>query len=268
MELSQISETNQNIKKLAFCFMIYNEIENSKIWESFFDGIDKKLYNIYIHRKEKTNNIGIFENYVIPEHIDTKYGDVSLVKCSNLLFKKAYESDQENYKFILLSGTCIPVKNFNYIYDILTKDDTCYIHYWDIPRNHQNLPRLSKYIKREFIRQHSQWVILNREAVSYIKHNPLIHYFKHLWAPDEFYYGTMFEIIQNDLDIYSALYRNHDDNTTFVHWDNIRNYPFVSKHNGLKNYSKVSSDEFLYLFNKKPFPLFARKFLKNFKIKN
>jgi hypothetical protein len=39
------------MKKLAFCFLIYDEINHEELWNIFFKNIDKNKYNIYIHYK-------------------------------------------------------------------------------------------------------------------------------------------------------------------------------------------------------------------------
>ena len=39
------------IKKLGFCFLIYDKINLEELWNIFFKNIYKKKYNIYIHYK-------------------------------------------------------------------------------------------------------------------------------------------------------------------------------------------------------------------------
>ena len=38
-------------KKIAFCFLIYDTINQEEVWNNFFKGIDPKKYTIYIHYK-------------------------------------------------------------------------------------------------------------------------------------------------------------------------------------------------------------------------
>ena len=112
------------MQKIAFCFLIYDEIVHEEIWNLFFKNIDHNKYNIYIHYK--TNKpLKYFEKYKLlsSECIHTQYADVSMPLALNVVLRKAFNEDSDNYKFIFVSGTCIPFKSFNYIYDVLTKDD-------------------------------------------------------------------------------------------------------------------------------------------------
>ena len=108
------------MKKIGFCFLIYDVINLEELWNIFFKNVEPQKYNIYIHYKFN-KPLKYFENYKLNNCIDTKYADVSLIHAHNLLFKKAY--DDGCYKIISLSQSCIPFKSFNYIYDFLTKDD-------------------------------------------------------------------------------------------------------------------------------------------------
>ena len=108
------------MKKIAFCFLIYDSIQLEELWHIFFKNVDPNKYAIYIHYK--TNKpLKYFENYKLKHCIDTKYCDVSIIHAHNLLFKKAFEEGCD--KMISLSQSCIPFKSFDYIYDFLTKDD-------------------------------------------------------------------------------------------------------------------------------------------------
>ena len=108
------------MKKLGFCFLIYDKLTLEELWNVFFSGVDKNKYNIYIHYKHNVP-LKYFEQYKLKECIETKYADVSLIHAHNLLFKKAY--DDGCYKIISLSQACIPFKSFDYIYEFLCKDN-------------------------------------------------------------------------------------------------------------------------------------------------
>ncbi len=41
-----------NKKKIAFCFLIYDKINQETLWYDWFKNVDKNKYNIYIHYKE------------------------------------------------------------------------------------------------------------------------------------------------------------------------------------------------------------------------
>ena len=57
-----MTEWNKKNKKIALCFLIYEEIYHEDLWYNFLKNVDKKKYNIYIHYK--TNKpLKYFEKY-------------------------------------------------------------------------------------------------------------------------------------------------------------------------------------------------------------
>jgi len=234
--------------------MIYDCFENEDVWIDFFSKADPNKYTIYVHSKIKEYD-GAFSKYVISEHVETVYADWSLVKCSNALFRAAYD-DTNNTKFILLSGHCIPVKTFAHVYDVLAHDDNAYI---DLCRDSQRFPRnknLLKYIERKHIAKHSQWVVLTRDDVSLVKDDPCLEWFKDVKVPDESYYMTVLRHFGRATHVKSG------DATTFTNWEGNVDYPFYKPHKGLMTYATISDEELAYLTSHGPFPLFARKFSK------
>ena len=85
--------------KIAFLFLIKNEINHSELWQNFFENNEDK-YNIYIHNKNPITN-SFFNQFIIPENIETEWGKISIVKATLLLLKYAL-NDKENKRFILV----------------------------------------------------------------------------------------------------------------------------------------------------------------------
>ena len=102
--------------KIALCFLTYDNLSQPKIWENFINS----KYNIYIHNKNKFT--GVFQKYCIKNKLETKWGDISLVKATLNLFKEAFQKEDNKY-FILLSDKCIPLYNANDIYNKVKKID-------------------------------------------------------------------------------------------------------------------------------------------------
>lgn len=245
-------------KKLAFCFLIYDEINHEDLWYKFFKNIDKNKYNIYIHYKYQ-KKLKYFEEYKLDKCIDTKYADISLTKAQNILFRKAYE-DIENYKFIMISNSCIPLKSFNYIYKQLINDNKGYLN----EANELNIPKNAKYLINYFdydtIGYSHQWIILNRKLVNklaFIDDNTLDLYFKDVFAPEEYYYYTYIKLLKLENELYITKNISNDA-TTFTQWNDVY-YKYKDDNNkGLKNYNLISKEEMDYLLNSKS--LFGRKF--------
>jgi hypothetical protein len=247
-------------KKIAFLFLVYDEINHEELWHEFFKHVDKTKYNIYIHYKYK-RKLKYFENYKLKNCISTKYADVSIIHAFNLLLKTAFTHDPENYKFISLSQACVPLKSFDYVYQFLTKDDSA--HFNIAPQN-QCFPRcnsLLKYLPKEKIQKTSNWFILNRpiaEKLFKVDNDTVNALYKKIQAPEEHYFIT--EVFRHNLQN-QILTTNNSANgaTTFTNWTGM-DYKYVSQKN-LKNYDAISSEELLYLIHSPC--LFGRKFNKN-----
>ena len=84
--------------------------------------MDRSKYNIYIHYKTD-KQLKYFEKYKLRKCINTKYEDYTIPMAYNLLFREAFDKDTANYKFIIVSGSCIPLKSFSHVYDKLTENN-------------------------------------------------------------------------------------------------------------------------------------------------
>ena len=259
------------MNKLAFLFLIYDVINHENIWFQFFNGISKNKYNIYIHYKTN-EQLEFFNEYKINKNkiINTKYADISIVKAQNVLIKEALK-DNDNKHFIFLSGSCIPLKSFNYIYNHL---DTKY-SYFHIANPDDCFPDCEvalEYIPKKYINKASQWCILNRPhsellikgAESTDSADNYLIWFKNTYAPDELCYISYLSYIYNkngsgllSKEIISKSYASPpDEATTFANWEDM-NYKYASERE-LKNYKNISEEELTHLLRSKS--LFGRKF--------
>lgn len=250
------------MNKIAFLFLIYDIINHENIWFNFFNGVSKNKYNIYIHYKTD-NNLDLFNEFKINKKkiINTKYADISIVKAQNILIREALK-DKNNKHFIFLSGSCIPLKSFNYIYNYL---DTKY-SYFHIAGSDDCFPDCEvvlKYISKIHIKKASQWCILNRRHSELLidnVHDNYLIWFNNTYAPDELCYISYLSYIYNnslDNEIISTLYTSPPEvATTFANWEDM-NYKYVSERE-LKNYKSISEEELEYLLRSPS--LFGRKF--------
>jgi hypothetical protein len=250
------------MKKIAFCFLIYSEIEQEEIWNLFFKNVDPEKYNIYIHYKSNTP-LTYFEKYkLLPsECIETKYADVSVPIAMNNVFRKAYNKDSDNYKFIFVTGTCIPFKSFDYIYDVLTKDNYGYFNLF--PQEHClaecNAPL--KQIFKEKLAKSFGWFILNRtlvENLCFDKDDILKSIFSNFYAPEEYFYYTHIKLLNLENQVVTTN-NSATEATTFINWD-FMDYKYRSEYSH-KKYNFISEEELLYLLDQPC--LFGRKFNKS-----
>lgn len=242
------------VKKIGFLFLIYDTLNLEEAWKTFFENVDPAKYGIYIHYKEN-KPLKYFDKYKLAECVPTKYAEVSLIHAHNLLIKTAYEDGC--YKMINLSQACIPFKNFNHVYEFLTKDNLGHFN-----STKENIfPRcdgLLKYYNRNIIYKSSNWFILNRQQArlfaSYNK-DKIDKIYTDIASPEEHFYIT--EIFDKRLKSQVKMTDNLPNGaTTFTNWEGTL-YKYASK-SGLKNYDSISAEEIKYLL-KSPC-LFGRKF--------
>lgn len=245
--------------KIAFCFLIYDSIIHEDLWELFFKNSDENKFNIYIHSKFN-KPLKYFEKYKLDNCIKTKYDDQTIPLAYNVLFRKAYENDADNYKFIIVSGACIPLKSFNYVYDKLTNSNTGHFNISPQSQCFPNCNHLTTFIKHEQIFKSHNWFILNRTLVKNLcfdKDAILNKYYKNVYAPAEYYYYTYIKLLHLKDEIITT--PNLTINaTTFTNWNDL-DYKYTDG-DGLKNYSSIEKEELLYLIDSKS--LFGRKFNK------
>jgi len=205
--------------KIAFCFLSYGNVNQSNIWKHFF--INNSEYNIYIHNKNPITDD--FKKYSIPNIINTKWGDISLVKATIELLKEAYKCEDNHY-FILLSDSCIPLHDFNYIYDKIINYNCSIINEFEnteeyIKNKYDQMNDKLKYKLENFKKQH-QWILLKRDLVEWYINNIYFDDFKNINTPDEYYFINLF----NRFNL-SKKYKLKSQPLTFVNWNELSNNP-------------------------------------------
>jgi len=248
------------MKKLAFCFLIYDIINHEELWHLFFKDVDPQKYNIYIHYKNIGQSI-YFEKYKLKRTIPTKYAHISLVLAQNLLLEEAM-LDNDNKHFIFISNSCIPLKSFDHVYDTLNEGYS-YFNLWAKQKSFPRCNRASRLVDKKYIYKASQWSILNRKhAELMLNTTDYMDWFNYSGnVPDEHCYIT--NIHYNNLQDEIITTLKVCEYTTFTNWsDMVYKYNTNAhvKNNTLKNYDTIDKEELLYLLNSKC--LFARKFNK------
>jgi hypothetical protein len=253
---------NTTNKKLALLFLIYDEINHEKLWYDYLSQINNRTsphktdvkYSIYIHYKNN-KELKFFEKNKINNSIDTKWGDISLVKAQNVLLGEALK-DKNNTHFIFLSNSCIPLKNFNHIYDNIQLDKS----YFNIAPNgiFPRYDNIKEHTDSNNIMKASQWSILCRKHADILYNDRDIYckWFENTPIPDEGAYITYLNHMkcQNEL-----ITTNNSANnaTTFTNWSDM-DYKYVGNESP-KYYKNITNDEFDYLVNNSKC-FFGRKF--------
>lgn len=110
----------RNPKKLALCFLVIKDISNLDVWQKWWAGYED-LISIYAHY---SNPEGVTQSILVNNRVPavpTRWGDISLVVAEGKLYETAIK-DKNNAFFALLSGTDIPVRSFEYVYNRLFQD--------------------------------------------------------------------------------------------------------------------------------------------------
>jgi hypothetical protein len=254
---------NSPKKKIALCFLIYEEIYHEDLWYEWLNNIDKNKYNIYIHYKNN-KPLKYFDKYKIKENIETCWGCIGLVLAQNAILREALK-DSDNQHFVFLSDSCIPFKKFNYIYDYLDISKS----YFNMSPDSQVFPRALlalKYIKKENLKKAAMPSIINKKhAKLFVNNNENMQiWFKDINITDEIIYISLIyhNNLQNELITTPNLAA---DAIIMSQWTDMSNYKDFP--NSIKTkttpceYKYISPEEVNYFINSKS--LFGRKFLKN-----
>ena len=103
--------------KIAFLFLTIDQPYFTQAWEKYFENNQEK-YNIYIHPKNKDSiTHKLFKNNIVPNIKTTNWG--FLIEAQISLLETALLQDKDNKKFILVSDSCLPIKNFDDLYNFL-----------------------------------------------------------------------------------------------------------------------------------------------------
>ena len=246
------------MKKVAFCFLIYDKITFDDAWFEFFKNADPNKYTIHIHY---VNDITLkyFNDKKIKKLQKTNHGDITLSYAYNLLFKEALK-DEDVYKMCILSNSCIPFKSFDYVYEFLTKNNYSYFNQAHESQCFPKCEQLIKLFPKETIAKSSGWFTLNRiHAKNCVGNEHLLTHWQGIFAPEEYYFLTICKnTVYKDIVTHSNI---QDGSTHFINWSDMGSYPYTTTGDSVKNYSDISSDELNHLFNAPC--LFGRKFLTN-----
>lgn len=110
----------------AYLIMTHNNFGNLEILLKMLDDYRNDIY-IHLDSKVKNFNFNKYKNLCkksnleFVERIDTRWGDISLVKAEIILLKKASKKNYEYYH--LISGSDLPIKSQDYIHDFFKRNN-------------------------------------------------------------------------------------------------------------------------------------------------
>lgn len=118
-------------RKIAFLFLTTTPLPFAPIWEIYFRKTPKTLYNVYVHADPSYRYdppfSGVFENRVIPGSKPTRRHSPTLISAARRLLSHALTHDRSNFKFALLSPSCIPLHSFRFTYKTLARSRKSFV---------------------------------------------------------------------------------------------------------------------------------------------
>jgi hypothetical protein len=100
-------------KKYAYLIIAHNEFE---VLQKLISALDDSRNDIYVHIDKKVKTlpelVACQSNlFVLKKRIDVRWGHVSQIESEYVLFEAAYYSAESYSRYILISGTHIPLKS-------------------------------------------------------------------------------------------------------------------------------------------------------------
>lgn len=201
------------MKKIAFLFLVLDNPNFPNIWNKYFRG-HKDKYNIYIHPKypEKTT---WKKKFIIDNLKETAWGYI--VEAYIELLKVAYQ-DTDNYKFVTISESCIPIQSFDNFYKDAINGERSWIKLSRLS-SYNREERLSLKDKPKNIFKHYARFCLNREHVKeLLSKEKELRYFCKMQVGDEFFLSVLYPLKN---------FKNFD--VTYDDWEYVEKLKFMIK---------------------------------------
>uniref|UniRef100_A0A7N0UKU6 Core-2/I-branching beta-1,6-N-acetylglucosaminyltransferase family protein n=1 Tax=Kalanchoe fedtschenkoi TaxID=63787 RepID=A0A7N0UKU6_KALFE len=189
--------------KIAFMFLTKGPLPLAQLWERFFAG-HPGLYSIYVHATPgyigDYSSSSVFYHRQIPSEV-VRWGEMSICDAERRLLASAL-LDQSNEYFVLLSESCIPIRNFTTVYNYIASSRYSFMGAFDeagpVGRGRYNR-QMAPVVKLSQWRKGSQWFEVSRKlAVDIIRDTKYYPKFRDLCKPscyvDEHYFQTVLSI--------------------------------------------------------------------------
>lgn len=282
-ELLKAPLVKPNNPKIAFMFLTPGSLPFEKLWDKFLHGHEGK-FSVYVHAsREKAVHVS---PYFLGRDIHSEkvvWGKISMVEAEKRLLANAL-IDPDNQQFVLLSDSCIPVHNFDYVYNYLIFTNVSFLDCFIDPGPH-GTGRYSEHMlpeveERDF-RKGSQWFSMKRQHAIIVMADGLYYRkFKLYCRPgmegrncyaDEHYLPTLFHMIDpggianwsvTHVDWSEGKWHPRSYRTQDVTYDLLKNIAFIDENLHVTSDDKktVMLKPCMWNGMRRPCYLFARKF--------
>ncbi|XP_073052459.1 glycosyltransferase BC10-like isoform X2 [Primulina eburnea] len=163
--------------KISFLFLTPGALPFEKLWDKFFQGHEGR-FSVYVHASNDKHVH--FTRYFINREIrsdEVIWGRISMVDAERRLLANALK-DPDNQLFILLSDSCIPLRDFDYVYNYLMYTNTSFVDCFEDPGPHGS-GRYSEHmlpeVEKKYFRKGAQWFTIRRKHALIIMADSLYH---------------------------------------------------------------------------------------------
>ena len=258
------------MKRIALCFLTYTDVSQPQIWNRFIQfgnhnhnnnsNVGNKKYNVYAHNKinitthHSSEQEHFASKYIIysKRKVPTTRYHISILKATVALFQAAFEDDEDNEYFVLLSDTDVPLYSSSEIYDkIVYEINDNMLTTSERHQSRFNSLKDKKFFSLKNYRKQHQWMILTRKTVKYFLNHDYIDsvFGNKAEVPDEHYFV-------NIMRKFNITYLNQQ--LTYVNWkepsDDIKKYQVFPK-----TYDKLNDTMVHHIKKECPSCLIMRK---------
>ncbi|XP_039004716.1 glycosyltransferase BC10-like isoform X1 [Hibiscus syriacus] len=164
-EILNAPHTQSNNSKIAFLYLTPGTLPFEPLWDIFFRGHESR-FSVYVHAsREKPVHIS---DHFIGRDIrsdSVAWGKISMVDAERRLLAHAL-LDPDNQQFALLSDSCVPLHNFDYVYNYLMHTNVSFLDCF-VDLGPHGTGRYSEHmmpeIEKSAFRKGSQWFSLKRQ---------------------------------------------------------------------------------------------------------
>jgi hypothetical protein len=181
------------MKKIAFLFLVLDNPNFINIWNEYFKN-NKEKYEIYIHPKYP-EKVTWNKSCIIPNLKETSWGHITEAYIE--LLKEAYK-DKNNYKFVTISESCIPIQTFNQFYINAINDPRSWIKKMKISKYNIE-ERLQKHINKSknliipkiFLKNYARFCLNRIHVKLLLEKNEELSFFHSMHVGDEFFLSVL-----------------------------------------------------------------------------
>lgn len=176
--------------KIAFLFLIIDDINHPDIWSKYFENHLDKI-NIYVHPKYPENvKTPWLKQNIIKKLVNTEWGFITNAYYN--LFEEAFQNE-DNIKFVTISESCLPLRNFNTFYnDIITKNDirTSFVKFqtvtnYDMKSRIQTQPNYNMF--KSYVKHYARFCLSRYHIDKLLRLHNEFKFFNNMNVGDEFF---------------------------------------------------------------------------------